>query len=98
MTSVPNSRTPLPSLSFLITWTRWPAVMVSQCLGCAVGMKPWSAVNLVSGLARSWPTRYWVRSRFFRPAPTIEPRLCRRSDVKSPRYLPFLRYLGLNPA
>src|SRR5690606_11541825 len=98
MTSVPNSRTPLPSLSFLITWTRWPAVMVSQSLGCAAGMKPWSAVNLVSGLARSWPTRYWVRSRFFRPAPTIEPRLCRRSDVNSPRYLPFLRYLGLNPA
>ena len=97
-TSVPNCSTPPLSLSFLMTWTRWPAVISYQSSGLASGMNSTRAANLSFLLASTCLTRYQVRSRLSRATASMGRMLCDRIDRGRSSIEPDLRNFGLKPA
>ncbi len=71
-TSVPNCSTPIFLRSFLMTCTRWPAVIWYQSSGLASGKNCCSSANLVFFEATSWPIKYLVGQLLTSHAQKIE--------------------------
>src|SRR5690606_15365208 len=97
-TSVPNSKMPPCSGSFLITGTRCPATSTFQSFNCAVGINCFRESSLSDGLFITSVMRYFVKSKLCKPAEIIGLIFDNLIEAGKSKYDPFFKNFVEKPA